>query len=123
MILADSSVWIDHLGRGDPILASLLDAEQVVMHAYVLGEIALGSLRDRQRVFRELHKLPATPLVRPDELLLLIDRRPLHGTGIGYVDAHLLASTLLAPGTRLWTRDKRLRAAAERLGVAVKLSN
>lgn len=123
MILADSSVWIDHLGRGDAILTSLLHAERIVMHAYVMGEIALGSMRDRQRVLRELRKLPALPLVRPDELLLLIDQHALAGSGIGYVDAHLLASTLLTPGTRLWTRDKRLQSAAERMGVAAKPVN
>ncbi len=123
MILADSSVWIDHLGRGDPILQVLLDDDRVTMHPYVLGEIALGSMRDRRRVLFRLRRMRQAPVARADTMMPFIDRHALAGIGIGYVDAHLLASTLLAPGTRLWTRDKRLRAAAERLGIAAKPSS
>ena len=123
MILADSSVWIDHLGRGDPVLQALLDDDRVAMHPFVMGEIALGSLRDRQRVLFRLRRMPQAPVARTDTIVPFIDHHALSGAGIGYVDAHLLASALLAPGTRMWTRDKRLHTAAERLGVAAKPVN
>jgi len=123
MILADTSIWADHLGPGDAMLAALLEAGEIVLHTYVIGEIAMGNLRQRARILDDLHDLPITPVAHPAELLAFIDRHALFGTGIGYVDAHLLAGTLLLPGTRLWTRDKRLHAAAERLGIAAHLAN
>lgn len=123
MILVDTSVWVDHLGRGDPIMAALLDADQVVMHPFVSGEIALGHLNPREEILAELDAFLTVPVADPDEVAAVIERHALFGTGIGYVDAHLLASMLLAPGARLWTRDKRLHAAAERLGVAAKPVN
>jgi predicted nucleic acid-binding protein len=118
MILADSSVWIDHIRRPDPILsARLLDGE-IVGHAFVSGEISLGSIADRSVVVAELGRLVQLPIATPTEVALLIENEELWGTGVGYVDAHLLASCRLAPGSSLWTRDKRLRTEAERIGVA-----
>lgn len=99
-------------------LAALLEARQVLMHPFVLGEIALGNLRRRTQTLTDLGDLPQAPVANHGELLRFVERHTLSGSGIGYVDAHLLASTLLEPSTRLWTRDKRLRAAAERLAVA-----
>ena len=118
MILADTAIWVDHLNRGDARLAALLEAEEIVLHPHVLGEIALGSLRNRAAILGALAAMPFVMVAGEDEVLALIEQRRLFGTGIGLVDAHLLASALLTHETKLWTRDRRLREAAERLGVA-----
>lgn len=122
MILVDTSIWIDHLRQGDAMLADLLQTGQVLGHAFVIGEIALGSLNRRQDILTALQGLPQAAQARDDEVLHFIAQQDLAGLGIGYVDAHLLAATRLMPGTRLWTRDKRLHGAANRLGVAAKWS-
>ena len=118
MILVDTSVWVDHLRRGDAELAGLLERGQVLMHPYVVGEIACGSLADREVTLDLLRELPMAAVAEPDEALGFIELRGLHGQGIGYVDVHLLASTALNAGSTLWTRDKRLRDAAHALGCA-----
>lgn len=118
MILVDTSVWVDHLRGGDVALAGLLDQGRVLMHPFVIGEIACGSLRDRSTLLGLLQDLPAAPVAGPDEVLGFIEARQLHGKGIGYVDAHLLASAALMAGACLWTRDKRLEAIAHRLALA-----
>lgn len=118
MILVDTSVWVDHLRRGDAGLIDLLERSAVLMHAFVVGEIACGSLHDRATLLELLQDLPAATVANPDEVLTFIDRHALHGKGIGYVDAHLLASVALTPGSTLWTRDARLRRLAESLGCA-----
>ena len=117
MILVDSSVWIDHFRGDDPILSRLLDQRQVLTHPFVIGELALGSLRQRDAILGALRGLPRTQVASDDEVHAFIDRHALHGSGIGYVDAHLLAGTMLKAGAQLWTRDKRLRRVAERLGI------
>jgi predicted nucleic acid-binding protein len=118
LIVVDTSVWVDHLRRGDAALAALLDAGHALMHPFVIAEIACGSLVDRQPLLVLLQSLPMATTADADEVLTFIDKRGLHGKGIGYVDVHLLASTLLTRGATLWTRDKRLRAAAEAFGCA-----
>ena len=118
MILADTAIWVDHLNRGDARMAALLEADEIVLHPHVLGEIALGSLRNRAEILGDLAAMPFVMVAEEDEVLALVEQRRLFGSGIGLVDAHLLASTLLTPETKLWTRDRRLREAAERLGVA-----
>ena len=118
MILVDTSVWVDHLRRGDAALAALLERGEVAIHPFVIGEIALGELRQRERTLALLHDLPEAPVASAAELLSFIAEHALFRLGIGYVDAHLLAATRLAGDAALWTRDKRLRAAAERLGLA-----
>lgn len=118
MILVDTSVWVDHLRAADPRLTHLLDQGEVVMHPFVVGEIACGSLAQRPLVLDLLRGLPPAHVAEPDEVLNYIERARLHGKGIGYVDVHLLASTALSPGNRLWTRDKRLLAAALDFGCA-----
>ncbi|TMH12179.1 MAG: type II toxin-antitoxin system VapC family toxin [Betaproteobacteria bacterium] len=118
MILVDTSVWVDHLRRGDRQLAELLERGAVVMHAFVVGEIACGSLTDRSSILELLQDLPMAVIADSDEILAFIEHHRLHGKGIGYVDVHLLASVALTHGTTLWTRDKRLRAAADALGCA-----
>ena len=117
MILVDTSVWIDHLHRHDAELARLLEAVQVGVHPMVLGELALGSLRNRDSVLALLGALPSAVVATHDETMALVDARRLHGRGLSLVDAHLLASVLLTPGARLFTRDRRLATAASALGV------
>ena len=118
MILADTSVWVDHLRSGDARLAAALDRGIVVMHPFVVGEIACGSLSDRAMILELLQDLPLAVVAGSDEVLGFIERHQLHGKGIGYVDVHLLAAVALTAGAKLWTRDKRLRAAAVDLGLA-----
>lgn len=119
MILADTAIWVDHLHRGgDRQMVSLLEQGEIVMHPHVLGEIALGSLHNRIAILHDLRALPRVRMADEEEVFGFIGRQRLFGTGIGYVDAHLLAATLLTPETTLWTRDRRLKEAAERLGVA-----
>jgi predicted nucleic acid-binding protein len=118
LILVDTSVWVDHLRRGDARLATLLQAAEVLMHPFVLGEIACGGLADRRKLLGLLQDLPGAAVADGDEVLSFIERRRLHGKGLGYVDVHLLAAVALTAGARLWTRDKRLLSAARTLGCA-----
>ncbi len=118
MILADTSLWIDHFRTGNAAFVEALEQQRIVCHPHVIGELALGRLRDRATILSLLQNLPEAPVATDAEVLAMIDARGLAGAGIGYVDAHLLAATLLKPGFSLWTRDKRLHAAAERWGVA-----
>ena len=117
MILVDTSVWIDHLRHGDSELAAALEAGQVDMHPFVVGEVACGNLRARTEVLGLLLALPPIAVATDTEVLFFIDEHELMGRGIGYVDAHLLASARLG-GATLWTRDKRLHVTAAELGLA-----
>lgn len=118
MILVDTSVWVDHLRKGDAGLIDLLERSVVVMHPFVIGEIACGNLHDRESILELLQDLPAAVVANPDEVLMFIERHNLQGTGIGYIDVHLLASVALTQGARLWTRDAKLRKSTELLGCA-----
>lgn len=122
LLLVDSGVWIDHLRTGDADLEGALIAGRILGHPFVTGEIAMGSLRDRDTVLDLLARLPQAAKANDEEVLDLVERRALFSLGLGWVDAHLLASALLKPDARLWTRDRRLREAAKRLGVAAPLS-
>ena len=117
MILVDTSVWIDHLRTGDAGLADLLDSGLALTHPLVIGELAMGNLRARDAVLALLQALPQAVVASDDEVLAHVARHRLFGIGIGYADAHLLASTQLTAGANLWTRDRRLREAASRLGI------
>ena len=117
MILVDTSVWIEHLRRGHAGLAGLLEQGQVVVHPFVMGEIALGELKHRAEVLGLLAELPVAPVALHEEVLEVVERRRLFGVGIGWTDAHLLASAL-AGQSLLWTLDRRLTLAARRLDVA-----
>ncbi|PVX29729.1 type II toxin-antitoxin system VapC family toxin [Sphingomonas pokkalii] len=119
MILVDSSVWIDHLRSRDAALAELLLRGQVLAHPFVIGELALGSLRQREEIIGALLDLPKAIVAEDAEVLALIARETLYGRGIGYIDAHLLASVRLTPDALLWSRDRRLHDAAGRLGIAL----
>jgi predicted nucleic acid-binding protein len=121
VILVDTSIWIDHLHHVETTLVSLLDELAVVVHPMVIGELALGSMRDRAEVLRLLAALASTPVATHEEVLALVEARALHGVGLSLVDAHLLAAALLSPGTQIWTRDRRLHAAAQRLGLAASV--
>jgi predicted nucleic acid-binding protein len=117
MVLADTSIWIDHLARGDGELARLLGGEAVLGHPFVTAEIALGSLSDPAATIASLETLPQARMASHGELMHLIESERLGGGGIGLVDAHLLAACRLS-GVAIWTRDKRLHAQAQRLGCA-----
>ena len=121
MILVDTSIWIDHLRQSSERLVQLLDTGQVLAHPYVIGELALGSLHNRNAVLDALQNIAQAPVATDNEVLHLIETNALYGIGIGYIDAHLLASARLSPGTMLWTRDKRLLDASTRLGLALSV--
>lgn len=123
MILVDTSVWVDHLQRGNADLAQRLNQGQVLSHPFVVGELALGSLKQRTTVLEALQNLPIVSVATDAEVLGFISTHALHGIGIGYVDVHLLAATRLTPGTQLWTLDKRLQAAASQLGLTHTVSH
>ena len=122
MILVDTSVWIDHLRGGDERLVTLLNSGQVLMHPFVIGELACGNLRNRKEVLTLLKDLPKAPIATDNEVLFFIERHALMGRGIGYVDAHFLAAATLNESPRLWTRDKRLRTTADLLGFAYEVN-
>jgi predicted nucleic acid-binding protein len=115
--LVDTSVWIDHFRTADPELAALLAAGSVRTHPAVIGELAVGNISRRESTLRDLGLLPRVREASHAEVLTLIESRTLHGRGIGWVDMQLLAAAL-AGGVRLWTHDKRTRAAAVELGIA-----
>lgn len=121
-VLVDTSVWIAHLRKGEPWLAELLSQGAVLMHPFVVGELACGNLRDRVRVLRDLKSLPLVISATHDEVLRLIESRNLSGRGIGWIDTNLLASSLLS-NCALWTLDVRLRRVAGDIGMDVRLAN
>lgn len=117
MILVDTSVWIDHLANEDATMARLLADRRVLRHPFVIGELSMGNLRDRRVILDGLCRLPSAILAKHDEVLHIVESYGLFGIGIGYVDAHLLATTRITPETALWTRDKRLYRGADKLGL------
>jgi predicted nucleic acid-binding protein len=119
VILVDTSVWIDHLRAGNRLLVELLEAGNVLVHPFVIGEIALGNLKQRELILGALADLPQAVVARDDEVMPFIEGSGLFGRGIGYLDVHLLASIRLTAGSLLWTHDRRLRDIAEQLGMAV----
>ena len=118
MILVDSSVWVDHLRRPDSGLSEVLESGLVLCHPFVVGELVCGHLRRPAAVLAALEQLASAPIATHGEALDFVRRHTLVGRGIGWVDVHLLASTALAGGARLWTRDKRLAAVAGELNLA-----
>lgn len=118
LILVDTSIWVDHLNHPQPVLAELMFVERTLLHPFVLGEIGLGNLPDWNKRLKLLRQLPGIEPIGSREFMGQIVALNLQGSGLGFVDAHLLASTLAAPERKLWSRDRRLRAKAEALGVA-----
>ena len=118
MILADTSVWIDHLRNGSPALRRLLADGDVLSHPFVIGELACGSLTKRAEILSLLGALPPSVVAEHSEVLALVDAKRLRGRGLGWIDAHLLSSTLLS-GAWLWTFDRALARAASSIGIIV----
>jgi predicted nucleic acid-binding protein len=118
MILVDTSVWIEHLRAGNARLKALLFDQQVLCHRFVVGELACGTLQKRGEILADLKALPEAHWVEHEEVMSFLEAQRLYGQGIGWVDAHLLASTLLT-GCAIWTFDKPLRRAAAALNVLV----
>jgi predicted nucleic acid-binding protein len=121
VILVDTSVWVDHLRADDKALGGLLDTGMVLTHPFVIGELALADLRQRELVLGALSDLPRASVAKDAEVLHFIDRHALFGRGVGYIDIHLLAAVRLTAGAALWTHDKRLHAVADQLGLAMTL--
>ncbi len=119
MILVDTAVWAQHIDREVVDLTDLLQAGQVLSHPFVVGELAMGNLR-RRSALADFDLLPRAVCATDEETMQFVERFHLYGTGIGYIDAHLLASTRTSAAASLWTFDRRLRAVAERLGLAFK---
>jgi predicted nucleic acid-binding protein len=118
VILVDSSVWIDHFRHRGAELSALLASRVVMIHPFVIGELACGHLPERDAVFEALARLPQAPVVPHGEVLAFVERHRLMARGIGWVDVHLLASATVAGRVSLWSRDRRLMAAAAERGVA-----
>ena len=118
MILADTSIWIDHLRSPVPRLANLVDAGEVLMHSMVIGELACGNLSDREKRLSAWRSFPMISEANHQEVLSAIESRQIMGRGIGFVDAHLLCAVLNRENTLLWTRDNSLHQVAGDLGVA-----
>lgn len=118
-MLVDTSVWVDHLQRGNPALAELLETTEIWCHPFLQGELACGNLRNREEIISLLGALPQPPILSHDEALTLLQEQHLMGSGLGWVDVHLLGSALLA-GLRLWTLDGALAGAAAKLGIGVR---
>ncbi|MCB0340564.1 MAG: type II toxin-antitoxin system VapC family toxin, partial [Bdellovibrionales bacterium] len=116
MILADTSVWVDHLRRANKAFVELLEDGDVATHPFVVGELACGSLKNRKTILDLLQDLPEVDVASHNEVIELIESRKLMGKGIGWIDAHLLAAALIS-GTPLWTADKKLRTISAALGV------
>jgi len=122
LILADTSVWIDHLRWGNKEMRKHLNQGHIVVHPFITAELALGSLKERTKTLALLDLLPQVRVAQLSEVRLMIEARRLYSLGIGLTDAHLVASIFINPSTLLWTRDKRLRQAAENLGIGANLA-
>jgi len=119
MVITDTSIWVTHLRQGSRQLEKLLIDAEVMCHPFIIGELACGSLKNRNEIISLLQSLPMTPTIEFDEFIFFIERNRLMGIGIGFVDVHLLASAQLT-GIPLWTADKRLKSAATKLDLAYK---
>jgi predicted nucleic acid-binding protein len=117
VILADSSIWVDHLRRGRPELATALDEGLVLTHPFVIGELACGNIANRAEVLALLRQLPRAIVASDEEVLAFIEARSL-GRGLGLIDVHLVAAAALSGDVAIWTRDRRLQAVARTLGLA-----
>jgi len=119
VILADTSIWIDHFRGGDNELIKIIGDDLLLCHPAIIGELALGSLRDRTSVLAFLNAQREAQVATHDEVMTMIEKHCIFSMGIGYTDAQLLASVLLDRRTSLWTRDKRLQVAAEKSGASL----
>ena len=118
MILVDTSVWVDYMRAEDSGLQVLIEREELLCHPFVIGELAMGHIKNRHQFLADLYRFPSSPVAEEEEVLHFVNNHRLFGLGLSYIDAHLLAATKLTDEALLWTRDKRLHAAAERLNLA-----
>ena len=116
MILVDTSVWVDHFRNGNAQLKAWLNDNEVIVHPFVIGELACGSMRNRNEVLNLLSELPEATVASHDEVLTFVENNRLYGTGIGWIDVHLVASALLSK-SKLMTVDKPLSRIASMLGL------
>ncbi len=121
MILADTSIWIDHLRNRNPEMEKYLTRGQILMHPFIVAEISLGSLRHRQTTLRAMESLLEVKVAALHEVRHMIEAHRLYSRGIGLTDAHLIASCLITSGTQLWTRDLAMKKVAAALGILVDL--
>jgi len=121
VILADTSIWIDHFRSGNKEVMKLLDHGQIVIHPFIVAELALGSLRDRSKTLALLDLLPRLRVAQLSEVRQMIEARSLYSRGIGLTDAHLIAAIFLNPSTLLWTKDIQLRNVCEALRIHANL--
>jgi predicted nucleic acid-binding protein len=122
MILADTSVWIDYLRQGEPLLAEQLSQKNILMHGMVLGELAIGNFKNRQLLLKRWKALPLVHTAADTQVLDFIETHQLMGKGVGWIDLHLLTAVSLAGTVQLWTRDKRLKNIAKALKLAASLA-
>ena len=122
MILADTSVWVDHFRKRDTALSRQLQRSNISIHPFIVTELVLGNLPDRQNAIASLDRLPMVKVAQVHEVRRLIETHSLFQRGIGFVDAHLIASTLITPHTVLWSRDRRLQDVAGTLGLTANIS-
>ena len=118
MILVDTSVWIEHLRKGNAQLKSFLIDELVLSHPFVAGELACGGLRNREEILSLFAALPAARVAEHAEVLHFLKLHRLYGQGLGWIDVHLLASAMLSD-CAIWTLDERLRKASDKLGISL----
>lgn len=116
MVLADTSVWVAHLRAGNIGLEALLNDDHIVCHPFIVGELACGNLKNRAEILSLLQALPTTAHVEHEEVMLFIENYHLMGKGLGYIDMHLLASSMLSQ-VRLWTLDRKLKDISSILGI------
>ena len=121
MILADTSIWVEYFRSSNPEMEKRLSRGQIVMHPFIVAEIALGSLRNRHRKLQDMEALLGVKVAQLNEVRHMIEAHALYFRGIGLTDAHLIASCLMTPGTQLWTRDGALVKVAKALGIPVNL--
>jgi predicted nucleic acid-binding protein len=119
VILVDTSIWIDHFRHGDVELRKIIEDDRLLCHPFVIGELALGSLRERDAVIAFLAAQREAVIATHAEVMTVIDRYSIFSMGIGYTDAHLLTSTLLDGRASLWTRDRRLAEVAQKVGATI----
>jgi predicted nucleic acid-binding protein len=122
VIVADTSVWVDHFNNPDAQIIEYVTCNELLMHPFVAGEILLGNVKDRRITAHLLSRLPQLLPVRHVDVLAMIENYEMFGSEVGYVDIHLVAAVRLREVGSLWTRDKRLLAVAEKLGVAANLA-
>ena len=115
MILADTSVWIDHLRSPNPAMTKLLAAGKIAMHPFIAAEVALGSVHNRRKKLAILDELWPVNVAELDEVRRLIESHALYSKGLGLTDVHLIASCMMTVGVQLWTRDKALANVAKSL--------